>query len=547
MPLYFDVRSYGASGNRHSYDTAAIQKAIDAAYAAGGGTVVFPAGVYPSHTLHLRSRVTLHLEAGATLLAEYPSQDGSHGYDHPEPSESGALKYQDYGHSHFKNSLIYGENLDNIAITGQGTIDGLALAGAHHVQLPGEEPSPFQGENHGDISDFHDYHLGEIPGQANKAIALKNCRNVTFRDFSLFRGGHFAFLLTGVDNLTIDNLKVDTNRDAFDIDCCRNVRMSNCSVNSPHDDAIVLKTSYALNELRPCENITITNCVVSGYSIGSMLDGTYDRSFQKATDQDGPTGRIKIGTESNGDFRNIAITNCVFDRCRGLALETVDGATIEDVVVSNITMRDIVNAPFFLIIGNRARGPEGTPVGKLRRVSISNINVYEADSRYASQIIGQPGHNVQDVSFDNIRIGYKGGLTMQQIADQPDDLVNAFFLRGNDEGVKGPRDPYAVPERPKAYPEPSMRGLLPAYALYCRHAENITFRNVSVSLIEADERTAIVLDDVQGADFHRFKLPTDNGTAICRLSDVSSFTFDQSPNLPDTSIEKTSFQVLEAE
>ena len=117
---------------------------------------------------------------------------------------------------------------------------------------------------------------------------------------------------------------------AIDVDCCRNVRISNCSVNSPNDDAIVLKSSYALGFARATENVTITNCSVSGYDIGSLLDATYKKNVTEAPDKDGPTGRIKLGTESNGGFRNITISNIVFDHCRGLALETVDGGLLED-------------------------------------------------------------------------------------------------------------------------------------------------------------------------------------------------------------------------
>jgi polygalacturonase len=104
----------------------------------------------------------------------------------------------------------------------------------------------------------------EDPGVANKAIALKNCRNVLLRDFSILHGGHFGILATGVDNLTIDNLKIDTNRDGMDVDCCRNVRITNCSVNSPWDDGICLKSSFALGYARATEMVTISNCLVAG-------------------------------------------------------------------------------------------------------------------------------------------------------------------------------------------------------------------------------------------------------------------------------------------
>src|SRR5207248_10118588 len=107
------------------------------------------------------------------------------------------------------------------------------------------------------------------PGVGNKSISLKNCHNVILRDLSILHGGHFAVLATGVDNFTIDNLSIDTNRDGIDIDCCRNVRVSNCSVNSPWDDGICLKSSVGLGYARPTEMVTITNCFVSG----SFMEG----------------------------------------------------------------------------------------------------------------------------------------------------------------------------------------------------------------------------------------------------------------------------------
>ena len=155
----------------------------------------------------------------------------------------------------------------------------------------------------------------EAPGIADKTIALKNSHNVTLRDFSILAGGHFGIIATGVDNLTIDNLKIDTNRGDVNIDACRNVRVTNCSVNSPWDDGIGLKSSLALGRPRPTEDVTISDCYVTGgYQLGAMFDG----SFRRLTGPQLSTGRIKRGTESNGGFRNITISNCVFESCRGL-------------------------------------------------------------------------------------------------------------------------------------------------------------------------------------------------------------------------------------
>ncbi len=114
------------------------------------------------------------------------------------------------------------------------------------------------------------------PG-GNKAIALKLCRNVILRDFTILYGGHFGILATGVDNFTVDNLKMDTNRDGIDIDCCSAVRVSNCTINSPYDDGICLKSSYGLGYAKSTDDVTITNCQVSGYDLGTFYDGTYQR------------------------------------------------------------------------------------------------------------------------------------------------------------------------------------------------------------------------------------------------------------------------------
>ncbi len=479
----FDVRSFGAKGDGKTPDRESINKAIDAASAAGGGTVYFPAGIYLTGSIHLRSNITLQLEPGVRIEA---SGDPA-AYDAPEPNEW--EKYQDFGHSHFHNSLIWGENLDNVSIIGNGLISGGALS--------------------------------RNDRGADKAIALKLSRHVTLRDFAILNGGHFGILATGIDNLTIDNVSIDTNRDGMDIDSCRNVRISNASVNTPNDDAIVLKGTHALGFARATENVTITNCLVSGYDIGSLLDGTYKRTVKAAPDRDGPTGRIKIGTESEGDFRNITISNIVFDRSRGLALESVDGAHIEDVVVSNISMREISNAPFFIRLGSRMRAPEGVAVGSIRRISISNVDVYDADPRYGSIISGIPGHDIEDVKLSDIRIVYRGGLTLDQVAKQPADLVNTFFFRAT--GGVPPREPYATPEREKEYPEPSMFGMLPAYGFFVRHTTGVEFNNVDLSFMKEDRRPAFVLDQVRGIDLEHVKAQKASGVPTFVLQNVEDF------------------------
>jgi hypothetical protein len=309
------------------------------------------------------------------------------------------------------------------------------------------------------------------------------------------------------------------------------VRISNCTVNAINDDAIVLKSTYALGTLRACENFTITGCQVSGYDPGSFFDGTFKTTQARAVDRDGPTGRIKFGTESDGGFKNITISNCVFDRSRGLALETVDGGTIEDVTISNIAMRNICNAAIFLRLGNRARGPAGTPVGVIRRVSISHVVASDVDARYPILIAGLPGHPIEDVRLSDIRVVSRGGLSLDDAAKQPAELVNRFFLRAP--GLADPRDPYIPPEQEKAYPEPSMFGVLPAYGVYVRHAKGLAFRDVELGFAHDDTRPAIVLDDVAGAEFEHVRAQRAGGAAFFVLRKVSDFSVAGSPGVSD--------------
>ena len=376
QPGEINVKNFGATGDGKTLDTKAINDAIDAAVKQGGGTVYFPSGTFLSFSIHLKSNISLYLDQGCTLMAADTTANGKY-----DAGELNAFdQFQDFGHSHWQNSLIWGENLEDISILGTGIINGKGLRRNASARRP----------------------------WGNKAIALKLCRNVILKDFTILNGGHFGILATGVDNFTIDNLKMDTNRDGMDIDCCNHVHISNCSINSPWDDAIVLKSSYALGYLKSTQNVTITNCAVAVTISGTFYNATYGRKeWKRVPDREGPTGRIKFGTESNGGFKNITISNCVFDFCRGLALETVDGAMLENISISNITMRDIVNAPFFLRLSSRLRGPLGTETGALRRVIISNVMVYNADSHFSSIISGVPGHDIEDVQFNNIRIYYR--------------------------------------------------------------------------------------------------------------------------------------------
>jgi polygalacturonase len=455
------VRTFGAKGDGITLDSPAINRAIDAATAAGGGTVHFPAGVYLSYSIRLKSKVGLFLDHGAVILAASTPLDGTttSGYDAAEPQ--GAWEpYQDYGHNHWHNSLLWGEDLDGLSITGPGLIWGKGLT-------RGWDREPGRADT-------------TKPGVGNKAIALKNCRNALLRDFKILEGGWFGILATGVDNLTIDNLTIDTIRDGMDIDCCRNVRVSNCTVNSPWDDGICPKSSFALGYARPTENLTIANCYVTGgYQLGSVLDGTWKRL------EDGPhfvpTGRIKLGTESNGGFRNVAITNCVFESCQGFALESEDGALVEDITFTGITMRDIRSAPLFLRLGTRMRGPRDAKPGVMRRILLSNITSSGA-SQLPSILSGVPGHPIEDIKISDVFLEQVGGGSAQMAALEPE-------------------------EREAAYPDPHMFGELPASGFFLRHLRNLEMSNVEIATLSTDARPAFWLEDVEGADFFRLRTP----------------------------------------
>lgn len=516
----FDVRAFGAAGDGKTLDTARIQKAIDAAADAGGGTVTFPAGTYLSFSLRLKSNVGLHLDHGAVLLAATPGKHGG-AYDLPEPNEWDM--FQDFGHSHWKNSLIWGIGLENVSITGPGLIHGEGLT----RRGPGPRRKEAAGDTPTTLKDAKDASLAVDPegkgakaadefesmnGEGNKAIALKLCRNVIIRDVSVLNGGHFVLLATGVDHLTLDNVKVDSNRDGFDIDCCRHVRISNCSVNTANDDAIVLKSSFGLGFARATENVTITNCQVSGFDPGTFLDGTFGRTQELAPDRDRVTGRIKFGTESNGGFRNITISNCVFERCRGIALETVDGGVLEDVSISNVTMREVTTSPIFLRIGSRLRGPEGAVPGKIRRIRIDNLTVHDADPAYASIIAGIPGHPVEDVVLSNIEIHAAGGGTREQAAR-------------------------VLPENEKSYPEPSMFGVTPSYGFFIRHAKGLRVENVKVRTLKPDFRHAVQVENSSGIEFDGFDSRPAEGISTFVLKQCGDFKLTDCATAADRRIE----------
>jgi polygalacturonase len=491
----FDVRHYGAKGDGVNIDTPAVNRAIDAASSAGGGSVVFPAGTYACSTIRLRSHVSLQLHAGATILAAPVPEEGTTtgGYDAAGPAQPWE-RFQDFGHNHWPNSLIYGEGLEDVSIYGPGLIYGKGLSRGEANELP----------------------RAESPGVGNKSIALKNCHNVILRDFDILMGGHFGILLTAVDNVVIDGLTIDTNRDGIDIDCCKNVRVTNVVVNSPWDDAICPKSSFALGYTRATENVTISNCYVTGmFEYGSLLAGTFKRATYDQVRK--AVGRIKCGTESNGGFKNITVTNCILEGCRGFALETVDGAILEDIVVSNMVMRGVVHSPILLRLGARLRGPAGIKPGVLRRVSFSNIVSSDAVAQYPSIIAGINGALIEDIRMDSIYLGQLGGGKSAWAALEP-------------------------PEKPAGYPEADMFGTLPATGFFLRHARNLQLSNIEIATEAPDARPSIWADEVEDLDVFRLRAPKSAPAYSLRnVRNFRNFGAWQIADRTEASIEKLQF------
>ncbi len=486
----FNVRSFGAIGDGKNLDSPAIDRAIQAAAQAGGGTVFVPAGTYLSGSIHLTNNLNLFLDAGATILG---APQKLNAYDFTESWTNNP--YQDGGHCYFHNSLIWGENLTNVFISGHGTINGGGLVRADQLL---NKMCDFASELN-NIST----HGAEMTNGAvrlgNKAIALKLCKNVLIRDVTIVHGGHFAILVTGCDNLTVDNVTMDTDRDGIDIDCCRNTMVSNCRINSPNDDGLCPKSTYALGEIRLTENLTIVNCQVSGFLEGTLLDGTMKP-------KPGGYGRIKFGTESSGGFRNCTVANCTFRSCRGLALEEVDGGILENITVNNLTMMDVPDYAIYLTTGQRNRTPGVTTNSRMRNILISNVIADGVGKMSGIQIMGLPEQPIENVRLENIRLTSTGGGTGADAAVIPRELGTG-------------------------YPEPGRIGILPAYGVFARHVRGLELANINVRFDTEDLRPALACVDVDGLEIDNFKAQLAPNVAAARFNAVKAVTLRNSPGL----------------
>lgn len=445
-PVY-SVRDYGAMGNGTTLDTAALQACIDACHANGGGTVEFPAGRYLSGTLFLKDNVRLHLSMGATLLG---SADLS---DYPTIT----CNYPSRSDTYTVRALLWGEGLHNVAISGDGVIDGQGAL------FRGKEASE---EEMAEVTGIYREQGRHVPDKVyfNRPYVLRliSCRKVvvegvTLRDSPMWMQHYLACEDVTIRGIHVFN-HVAANNDMIDIDGCRNVTIADC-YGDTDDDALTLKSTGA----SPTENVVIMNCILSSHC-----------------------NALKAGTESAGGFNDITVTNCVIRKSSvpkamsgrseglaGIALEIVDGGRLERVSISNLTIQD-TTAPIFLRLGDRGRAaklqaPRPAP-GVFRDVSISNIVATGAGGT-GCVISGIPGHYIENVRLSNVSMSFAGGGTREQaLAD--------------------------VPEHESKYPESTMFGTLPAFGLYVRHVQGLVLDNVRLACVEPDARPALATDDV---------------------------------------------------
>ena len=353
---YFDIRDFGAAETASVVaNTDAINSAIEKA-SYSGGTVVIPKGEFKTYTIRLKSNVNIYFEEGAVIRAGrcditkgYELQEGEGGnYDEPEVQPYVGI--QDHGHTYFANSFVYGADIENVMIYGKGLFDGSYVDDNDYVRyalLGGDPQEPEKRDQNG--------HRGSWFG--NKGIALLRCKNVVFKDFSIVDCGHFAIITEGVKNMLVDGILIDTIRDAFDVDCCQDVTVINSTFNSLTDDALVLKASFGVGTYMPIKNVYIENCKVMGYDAGSVYAGKYTCDKLVAEDNEGPTGRVKLGTEASCGYEQVTVRNTTFNRSRGFALEAVDAAPLSDIIFEDCVMDDISSSPIFIKAGDRGRLP----------------------------------------------------------------------------------------------------------------------------------------------------------------------------------------------
>jgi polygalacturonase len=446
----FNVRDFGAKGNGSTLDDDAIDKAISAASAAVGGVVVFPAGTYQSRTVHLKSNVTIQLDKGATIRANATGMDAA------EPNAF--ARYQDYGHSHFHDALLWGDGLTGVTFTGAGTVDGSALTTANAVPA----------------------------GHGDKALSLTRCANVTLRGITFRSGGHFAVLMNGCHDVTLDSVTVlaTKSRDGVNLINTANVEVTNSRIEA-QDDALSFKSDFALGRTFDSAHIRVHD---------STILSTENNALQ-------------FGVESCGDFHDVVFQHITITGAgkAGIGIVSLDGGSISDVHYSAITMNK-VSSPFFIRLGGRGSCPGTPPPGHVSDITVADVTGTNLTTpapvrgapEYASTIVGSPGALISHVSFTNVKLTVPGGHKASDANAVPPEGLRLY--------------------RPREF------GTRPAYGFWLRHVSGISFTNVDVEFAKGDGRPAFAVDDGRSITWTDSRVERSTGPVDLRVTGTTGFT-----------------------
>ena len=461
MDNIFNVKVYGTKADGITLDTEAVQKAVDACNEAGGGKVFFPKGMYVLSTVFLKSNVHIELEEGTLILGALDF------YAYAQQEKVDYPIYQDSSHTYFDLSMFVGRNCDNISITGKGKIDMRSVWDNEGVR--GEA----------------------IRHRGPKCIALKECNDVLICDLDINNVTDLAIYFAGCENVDIHGIKMCVYIDGISPDNSKNVKIYDCDVESG-DDGIVFKSSYTLNRLDVCRNMRVWNCKIKSRC-----------------------NALKFGTETNGGFYDTVVENIEIcdTRISAVAIESVDGAIIDGLTIKNVNMTN-VNAPLFIHIGKRMRGPEGREIGQIKNVTLENINVdgpYEPYNIIAWNYFSYKNNDFRQypwifggVTPENADIMISGRYTDWQMTSNccglPERHLENITLRNVHMKLDGGVQEYnkEVPDVPPAYPEVYVYGkILPAKGIYFRYIDGLTLDNVTVETYRPDAREDFVFEHVK--------------------------------------------------
>ena len=458
-----NIVDFGAQPGGLMLNTKSLQDAIDHAFEAGGGTVSVPPGAFLTGGLVLRSRVALYLQAGAVLRGSTDVNDYEY---HAGPPQEG-----DANGRH----LIFARDAEDIAIIGQGTIDGQGSAFWRRKGRPRPKPE----EMWGDVIAW-DYERA-TQRRPSPMLEFACCKNVRVEGITLTNAAGWTMRPIACESVYIRGIRVRNpifapNTDGMDLTACRNVFVSDCDI-ATGDDAICIKSENSYGEMLPTKNITVTNCELTTCCNG-----------------------FKIGTATHGVVENIVFSNSVIynddttplnERATsGIALEMVDGGRLDGVTISNIRMQN-ARTPIFIRLGKRTL----SAASYLRNVTISGVNATGAI--VASSITGVPGMPVEDIVLADISI---------EISEH-----------GRSEWTQ-----YSVPEQAANYPEARMFGRLPASGLYLRHVNRLRLWNLTLKAEASDVRPALVCDDVHDLDITGLRTTAPGeGQAVIALHEAS--------------------------